>query len=353
MQDLFSQATTILAQNNGKAKLLEEMNTTGWFSVVTKVFEAATHVADWLGLNDSVIVQASDNWDYSSTITSLVQVMLCPHYRSFAGFCTLVDKEFCHGGYLFESRSGRARKGSSMSGSSGSLLDRASKSTPDSSPTLFLFFWCIWCLVTQSPKSFEFDETLLIFLIDSIYSGRFKEFCFNSHRERSSSDAAYAPSLWNYLHHYASYFRSPREVDSSLSFTPLTIKTSIWARLLFRSNFSLLMDQFKPDGCVVSHSIRVNAPILDAQFSSLCVSASQNAITEVFVVKNLLTALPEELGALSEVQRLTVDENLLSSFPSGLLDGPQTKALQYLRCATIFFIPCLRRKLTDSLQFAR
>lgn len=47
----------------------------------------------------------------------------------------------------------------------------------------------VWQLWDQSPQLFEFDSSLLIFLIDAIYSARFGTFLADTEKERKTGTA--------------------------------------------------------------------------------------------------------------------------------------------------------------------
>lgn len=330
LRDLAGQALSILAQPNGKAKFLEELNTTDWCRMVTRVFEAASQIADWLNTGESVIVQAGDAWDYASIITALAQVIIDPFYRTAEGLCVLVDKEFCQGGYQFDIRAGRSKRGST-SGSQGSLLG-TSKGANELSPTLLLLLWCIWSMSSQAPSSFEYGEALLLFLVDSIYSARFKEFCLNSHRERAQAELAQSPSVWNFVRYHAAVFISPVDVfKSKLQVAPLVLGSAVWSRLLFRAHPSFLNENVRlSENLPPSRALRVYLPMFDCHFSNLCTAAAQRDVNEIFLVKNLLTVVPVELSRLTKVDRLILDENLICAIPGELLESRLAQSLQFL-----------------------
>lgn len=55
---------------------------------------------------ENVVVHCSDGWDRTSQITSLVQLMLDPYYRTIDGFKILIEKDWLSFGHMFGRRFG-------------------------------------------------------------------------------------------------------------------------------------------------------------------------------------------------------------------------------------------------------
>ena len=92
-----------------------------------------------------------------------------PHYRTIAGLCLLIEKEWM----AFCFQWGQGNK---------------AKYLPKQHSYLFVqFIDAVWQLWTQSPAQFEFSPHLLVFLLDSVYSCRFGSFLTNTHRDRLKS----------------------------------------------------------------------------------------------------------------------------------------------------------------------
>lgn len=77
----------------------------------------------------------------------------------------LVDKEWLAYGHKFQDRIGQA----------------SSKSNDaERSPIFIQFLDAVFQLLNQFPSAFEFSERLLVMLAESLYSGRFGNFIYNS-----------------------------------------------------------------------------------------------------------------------------------------------------------------------------
>ena len=64
------------------------------------------------------------------------------------------------------------------------------------SPVFLLFLDCVYQLTVQYPSAFEFSEIYLISLWDSCGTGLFREFIFNSNKDRKPAKQKFsdAPS---------------------------------------------------------------------------------------------------------------------------------------------------------------
>ncbi|XP_022366968.1 myotubularin-related protein 10 isoform X3 [Enhydra lutris kenyoni] len=124
----------------------------------------------------SVILQEEEGRDLSCIVASLVQVMLDPHFRTIAGFQSLIQKEWVMAGYQF--------------------LDRCNhlKRSEKESPLFLLFLDATWQLLEQYPAAFEFSETYLAVLYDSTRISLFGTFLFNSPHQRVKQSTEFAIS---------------------------------------------------------------------------------------------------------------------------------------------------------------
>ncbi|RVE74590.1 hypothetical protein OJAV_G00023070 [Oryzias javanicus] len=120
------------------------------------------------GKNVSVILQEEEDRDLNCIVSSLVQLMLDPHYRSITGFQSLVQKEWVMAGHRFLDRCNHLKKN-----------DR------EECPLFTLFLDCVWQMMNQYPAAFEFTEAYLTVLSDSMWIPLFSTFLFNSPKQRT------------------------------------------------------------------------------------------------------------------------------------------------------------------------
>lgn len=103
----------------------------------------------------------------SCVISSLIQVLLDPFYRTINGYQVLIQKEWIALGHPFSDRMGHVYN----------------KNT-EKSPLFLLFLDCTWQILQQFPEAFEFSETFLTTIWDSVFMPIFDTFQFNSEYDR-------------------------------------------------------------------------------------------------------------------------------------------------------------------------
>jgi myotubularin-related protein 1/2 len=167
-------------------------------------------------------VHCSDGWDRTSQLSALAQVLIDPFYRTIDGFAILIEKEFCSFGHMFFSRS--------------------EAGSQEYSPVFLQFLDTVWQLQNQFPMAFEFNENLLLSLIDGFYSGWSTTFLGDCERERGrlSKRHVNGPSVWQLIEmgvcRNGSYRAS--KVPIELLHPNISIKSiQLWRGLFFRRNF--------------------------------------------------------------------------------------------------------------------
>ena len=98
-------------------------------------------------------------------------LLLDGYYRTLVGFIVLIEKEWISFGHKFADRTG------CIEGVADGWKDE------ERSPIFQLFLDCVHQCVVQMPNSFEFNQNLLLFLMEFFSCGWFPNFMFNSERE--------------------------------------------------------------------------------------------------------------------------------------------------------------------------
>lgn len=182
------------------------VESTRWLDHVRVVLDGAMKIARVLELEgSSALVHCSDGWDRTAQLTTLAQLMIDPYYRTIRGFAVLVEKDWCAFGHKFSERLGGDRN--------------RDPQRNKSSPIFFQFLDAVWQIQRQFPGAFEFNERFLLHLANSLTSGLYGTFMYDSRLQRDvngvdrTSVSVWTPVLLNPAH-----FRNPDfiEVDGPI-----------------------------------------------------------------------------------------------------------------------------------------
>uniref|UniRef100_A0A803YL45 Myotubularin-related protein 12 n=1 Tax=Meleagris gallopavo TaxID=9103 RepID=A0A803YL45_MELGA len=147
------------------------LESTNWLEIIRRVLKKAIEVVECLERqHTNVLLIEESATDLCCVISSLVQVMMDSYSRTKLGFQSLIQKEWVIGGHGF--------------------LDRCNhlhRSDKEEAPVFLLLLNCVWQLVQQYPPAFEFTETYLTVLSDSLYVPIFSTFFFNSQHQKDTT----------------------------------------------------------------------------------------------------------------------------------------------------------------------
>ncbi|XP_041929514.1 myotubularin-related protein 10 isoform X1 [Alosa sapidissima] len=159
-------------------KWLSSLESSRWMDYVRAFLRHAVEIVYMLeGKHTSVILLEEEDRDLSCVVSCLVQLMLDPHCRSLLGFQGLVQREWVMAGHRFLDRCNHLRK-----------------NDKEESPLFLLFLDCVWQLLNQYPSAFEFTETYLTVLSDSVWIPVFSTFLFNCPKQRAEHSRDFARS---------------------------------------------------------------------------------------------------------------------------------------------------------------
>jgi len=136
-----------------------------WAHHISLLLQTGMQIARVLEIGHPVLVHCSDGWDRTSQLVALAQILLDPFFRTIDGFRSLVEKDFCAFGHMFERRNGLA-------------------SDADASPIFLQWLDCVWQLLRQVPAEFEFNESFLSFLATAHTSSWFGTFLSDCEKDR-------------------------------------------------------------------------------------------------------------------------------------------------------------------------
>lgn len=120
---------------------------------------------------ETVVLQETDGRDMNCIISCLIQLFCDPYFRTIAGFQVLIQKDWISLGHPFSDRMGHVTK----------------KEDDNQGPLFLLFLDCTWQVLQQFPDQFEFSETFLTTIWDSVFLPVCDTFQFNCEFDRNKA----------------------------------------------------------------------------------------------------------------------------------------------------------------------
>lgn len=143
-----------------------------WLLYISLCLRQATELSRKMRLGETIVLQETEGRDMCCLISSLMQVLLDPYARTINGFQSLIQKEWVSLGHPFCDRM--------------RLINR--KGAGDQGPLFLLFLDAVWQLLQQYPDQFEFSETFLTTIWDSVFLPIFDTFQFNCEYDRERAE---------------------------------------------------------------------------------------------------------------------------------------------------------------------
>ncbi|CAB3402681.1 unnamed protein product [Caenorhabditis bovis] len=258
------------------------LEASGWLKHLRAIVECSLFLAESISRGTSCVVHCSDGWDRTSQVVSMCQLLLDPYYRTIHGFQVLIEKDWLSFGHKFDDRCGHI----------GALNDEAAKEV---SPVFTQFLDCVWQIMQQRPRAFQFNERYLIELQEHSYSCQFGTFIGNCEKDRRDLNVSKrTKSLWSWmdLRHddYINPFYAPTSHVSLLDIDTRAARFQVWVGLYNRFDEGLQPRQRLEDitmaamehvGVLESHvaQLRMKLAELKCQISSnSCSSSSSNMV---------------------------------------------------------------------------
>ncbi|CEF59914.1 Myotubularin-related protein 5 [Strongyloides ratti] len=173
---------------------LSKINDSEWLNHISNLINISSSISELINeCNISIALCIEDGSDATSQISSIVQVLLDPFYRTFEGFRLLIEKEWLSLGHRFSYR----------------LNHSASSRQSGVAPMFLLFLDVLHQLLIQFPTAFEMNDYYFSFLAYHSMSGYFPNFLLDSEFERISieekipehnlENEIYDRSIWKYI----------------------------------------------------------------------------------------------------------------------------------------------------------
>ena len=198
--------------SNNLKKFLSKFEESKWLEYLSDIICGANLIVDKLSSKINVFCHCSDGWDRTSQVCSLVQIILDPYYRTFEGFAVLIEKDWVSFGHQFAIRNG---------------CDCRIEKKKERSPIFVQFIHVIYQIMAQYPNAFEFNENMLLYLTEEIYSNKFGTFLFNSEKELNDNNGkTITVSIWSeiflnkkkFLNPFYTYIKEPLIIKGEVQY---------------------------------------------------------------------------------------------------------------------------------------
>ncbi|KAJ5078849.1 myotubularin-related protein [Anaeramoeba ignava] len=154
----------------------------------------------------------------TSQVSGLTQLLEDPYYRTLEGFEVLIEKDWIQFGHKFAQRHGYADK---------------KYSDTQRSPIFLQWIDCVYQCLHQLPNAFEFNEVLLLTILEHLFSLRFGTFMFNCDSERDSSNLRKNTySLWTFVNNNKQLYVNElyKKIDGPIRPSTSMRHLSFWER---------------------------------------------------------------------------------------------------------------------------
>ena len=197
VREAYKKLFNLWSTENTKGNFYEQMEKSGWLNLIRKLISAAKDIATVMDNHEkNVLIHWSDGWDRTAQLSTLVQLILDPFYRTFKGFEILIEKDWVSFGHMFELRMGHFK---------------ADKQDTDQRSPIFIQ-WLDWVyqLLKQFPTAFQFNVELLTFLAHEVYTWKYGTFLFDWELERAEMMVRKKTiSIWTYVNKNLQNFLNP------------------------------------------------------------------------------------------------------------------------------------------------
>eukprot|EP00056_Hartaetosiga_gracilis_P009379 m.134361 g.134361 ORF g.134361 m.134361 type:complete len:752 (-) comp13113_c2_seq2:139-2394(-) len=201
-----------------------KVESSGWlYQIRMCLFAAVAGAKQIREEGNPVVVHGTSGYDNTSIITSLIQLLLDPFFRTIKGFVRVIEKEWLWMGHPFSSRHQQYYM----------------NPMGVQSPVFLLFLDCVHQCIKQFPYCFEFDDALLFDLHSASQDCEYGTFMFDTQLERE----AQAKSK-----HFKSFWPTVLEDEGADKYTnpfynPTCEVSKSWLHLSFRPQVVALWEE--------------------------------------------------------------------------------------------------------------
>ncbi|KAH3764365.1 Myotubularin 1 [Pelomyxa schiedti] len=204
------------------------LDQTHWLDLLKVLLTSVTKTVKLVDkMHVSVLVHCSDG--YIRFLSPLPFHLTYCAKKTLTGFEVLIEKEWLSFGHKFHTRYAHGDP----------------KPSEQRSPIFPQFVECVYQLLCQFPMSFQFNEQMLLAIMDHLYSCQFGTFLCDSAKQRAhASLTTKTVSLWSYINYQPDRYVNPFFVpDDTVLYPDPSIKTlKLWESYHLRWYYKLETD---------------------------------------------------------------------------------------------------------------
>ena len=203
---------TVTINANNESDSFKNINNSGWYDAIIILLKSSFRISKSILNNINVLIHCSVGWDRTSQLCAMSQIILDKYYRTLDGFICVIEKDWISFGHQFRYRNG---------------LYPIKEKKNQFSPIFIQWLDSLYQLMDQNYTKFQFNFSLLSFLANEMFSGKYGTFLFNNEKEREQFEEKETLSIWNYIKENEKKFINPfydPEDEGHLSFNAKNIK---------------------------------------------------------------------------------------------------------------------------------
>ncbi|EFA75005.1 hypothetical protein PPL_11690 [Heterostelium album PN500] len=300
---------------------------TEWLSIITNTMRIVTRVTEYYTSGQSGVIQSSGHDCEEILISSLVQLILDPFYRTLMGVQILIQKEWIEFGLPEFGHSPQRTSQVSLG------------------PLLFVIFCdCIVQLLLQFPTDFEFNQSFVNFICSQSFTGRFGTFLAKSHKEAVQLNLLKATqSIWAGVATSSERFINPYYKAYSLSALPIRQfnlnNISLWnlKTVAVQQQQNTTNNNNQQLNTASPRSFDLNLSFmglfdLTNSFLQPNITHVSKQINSINISENFLASIPNSILRFENLKEFIIDNNLIHGIPSTfwMLLNEKIKGLEHL-----------------------
>eukprot|EP01129_Flabellula_baltica_P007451 TRINITY_DN2902_c0_g1_i2.p1 TRINITY_DN2902_c0_g1~~TRINITY_DN2902_c0_g1_i2.p1 ORF type:complete len:2061 (-),score=333.79 TRINITY_DN2902_c0_g1_i2:97-6237(-) len=290
-----------------------------WDRIVFDFINLANKISQSLKTRSVILQAPHGSWsDY--VLSSLVQIIVDPHYRTISGLCELIDKDWIYFEFPFVSES------------------------YNKSVFFFLFLNCVWLIMQHKGHCFEFNEDLLLFLFDSLHDSRFNNFLFDQKSDLIDAirESGVNNTIWDFIMEESQISKYKNNFFKPFNGV-LEEKYKIfnWKKYFFRNHPSTLIshaDLKRLEDFQISYIDRKDLYFLTRE-EILRFPKDEDSLT---IRASKISYLPNSIGELSGLSHMSLNYNEIENINDIIIQNlTNLESLSFVHNKISYLSPCI------------